>query len=497
MDAGMNIRAGMRGFGEAMTATLAHRGFHAAAAVLLLAALAVFYAQLLPVGTFKYIDEYWTLDRSASFVARNDWSTVYSENLPNFNKPPLQYWWSAWLMERGHDLELALRLPSTVFALLLLPLAGLVAWQLCANPVVFPAAMLVLASSFRFWESGLSALLDLGSAFFATAALAAFFAATREPRWWYGVAFLAGLGSLQKAPLALGFLAVAIAVFAVQSARARDGEARRTFANRHFAIALVILVMLHLVWPAIQYMKHGPAFIQQAYVEQIWIRFAGDPENSERANTWFKGLFRGQPLLEAPLIAAVLAAPFVFRNSRALTLAILFVAYVVLSGVAGHKGSVRYAILFYPLMAASLSAIAAHYLGAKAFLWMVLYSLVLGTPFKGAERLRLDQGTQSRHIGFMQRIAAAAQPGEAFVRCTWDRGKNPPFPGAISYYASAGRPVRRLEEATHLNAVAGDGPYRGICTLAEFEDLKAVLAEPVAVEISGNHVHWKAKGPLR
>ena len=95
MDAGMNIRGALRGFGETMTSVLARRHIHIAAAVLLLAALAVFYAQLLPVGTFKYIDEYWTLDRSASFAARNDWSTVHSENLPNFNKPPLQYWWSA------------------------------------------------------------------------------------------------------------------------------------------------------------------------------------------------------------------------------------------------------------------------------------------------------------------------------------------------------------------------------------------------------------------
>ncbi|HSO46622.1 MAG TPA: hypothetical protein VLQ68_01705, partial [Rhizobiaceae bacterium] len=328
-------------------------------------------------------------------------------------------------------------------------------------------------------------------------ALAAFFAATRNPRWWYAVAFLAGLGSLQKAPLALGFLAVAIAVFAIQSARAKDGEAGRTFANRHFAIAMVILLALHLVWPAMQYLQHGPAFIQQAYVDQMWMRFAGAPERPEQASAWFRGLFRGQPLLEAPLIAATLAIPFVFRNSRALTLAFLFVAYVVLAGFASEQGSARYAILYYPVMAACLSAIAAHYLGAKALVWMILYSLVLGTPFKGAERLRLDQGTQSRHIGFMQRIATAAQPGEAFVRCTWNRGRNPPFPGAISYYASAGRPVRRLEEAGHLTAIAGDGPYRGICTLAEFEDLKAVLAEPVAVETSGNHVHWTAKAPLR
>jgi hypothetical protein len=240
-------------------------------------------------------------------------------------------------------------------------------------------------------------------------------------------------------------------------------------------------------------MRYGPEFLEQAYVRQMWERFAGGSEGPAQGSAWFKGLFRGQPLLEAPLIAAILAVPFVFRDSRAQTLTALFIIYVVMSGLAGEQGSARYAILFYPMMAASLAAIVAQWLGSNALVWLLAYSLVLGTPFKGMSTLRLDRSTQAPHFEFMQRAAAAAKPGESFVRCLWNRGKAPLFPGAISYYASGGRPVQGIPAADRI-ARAGDGPYRGICTLAEFEDLQPVLVSPMVVETSGNYVHWTAQG---
>ncbi len=93
------------------------------------------------------------------------------------------------------------------------------------------------ASSFRFWASGQSVLLDLASASSQPAALAAFFAATREPRC--GMASHFGrTGFVKRAPLALGVPCGCNSGLCGQSARARDGEVRRTFANWYFAIAL-------------------------------------------------------------------------------------------------------------------------------------------------------------------------------------------------------------------------------------------------------------------
>jgi hypothetical protein len=40
---------------------------------LLIALFAVFYGRMLPVGSLQHADEYLTLDRSFSFLVRDDW----------------------------------------------------------------------------------------------------------------------------------------------------------------------------------------------------------------------------------------------------------------------------------------------------------------------------------------------------------------------------------------------------------------------------------------
>jgi hypothetical protein len=229
----------------------------------------------------------------------------------------------------------------------------------------------------------------------------------------------------------------------------------------------------------------------------MWQRFAGSDEGGG-GSAWFKGLFRGQPLLEAPMLAAILALPFVIKRWESAAITTLFLVYVVLSGIAGERGSVRYAIMFYPLMAASLCAIAARFLEANALPVALVYCLLLGTPFKSAEAARLTKSTQTQFVEFLSRAGAAIQPGESFVRCRWNRGKSPIFAGAFSFYASGGRPVivlggpQELAQAQARNETRP--PYRGICTIAEFADLESQLEAPVAVETSGNYVHWTAKG---
>ncbi len=94
------------------------------AACIIVFALALYYGSFLSFGTISHGDEYLTLDRANSFLIRDDPWAVFAENQPTFKKPPLQYWITAWLMERTSDLEVALRLPSYVFALLTLVAVG-------------------------------------------------------------------------------------------------------------------------------------------------------------------------------------------------------------------------------------------------------------------------------------------------------------------------------------------------------------------------------------
>ena len=142
--------------------------------VLLVAVIVLFYGSMLPDGGFSHNDEYLTLDRTNSFTLRDDWWSVYSENRPTFKKPPLQYWMGALLLETGMDRELALRLPSFVFAIGAILLAGLLArMMLPSNPWVFPVTVLLMAGSKRLWENAMSALHDNGATIFAMAALLA------------------------------------------------------------------------------------------------------------------------------------------------------------------------------------------------------------------------------------------------------------------------------------------------------------------------------------
>ena len=83
-----------------------------AAAAVLLALFAAWYAPTLGTGFITHTDEFATLDRSSSMLTTGDWATVHSRNLPSFKKPPLQYWMGAALMNAGMDLPAALRLPS-------------------------------------------------------------------------------------------------------------------------------------------------------------------------------------------------------------------------------------------------------------------------------------------------------------------------------------------------------------------------------------------------
>ena len=93
-----------------------------------IALLAIYYFSLLPLGQIQHGDEYLTLDRANSFVIRDDFLSVYSNNLPTFKKPPLQYWITAFLIRQGMDLEFALRFPAFLFGILTLINVGVLAY---------------------------------------------------------------------------------------------------------------------------------------------------------------------------------------------------------------------------------------------------------------------------------------------------------------------------------------------------------------------------------
>ncbi|MEM9108066.1 MAG: glycosyltransferase family 39 protein, partial [Pseudomonadota bacterium] len=177
--------------------TISMRNIIALSAILLVC-VAGYYFFHVGSGQLRLTDEYHTLDRTLSIGTHGEWLAVYTENQVSFKKPPLQYWISAIALDMGVPQLTALRLPSLVAALLLLPLIAILTEQLVRrSPFTVFFAPLFLAGSEHFWRSAMSALLDQGSVLFATSALVGSFLALRNPKWWYLVAVMCGLSALQ------------------------------------------------------------------------------------------------------------------------------------------------------------------------------------------------------------------------------------------------------------------------------------------------------------
>ena len=329
------------------------------AAAALLGLFALWYAPLLGTGFITHTDEFATLDRSSSMLTTGDWATVHSRNLPSFKKPPLQYWMSAALMEAGVGLPTALRLPSLIFALAGLWAAGFLARTLLpASPWVAPAAILLCAGSLAYWTTGTSALLDSGSVFFATLALAATLRALAHPGWWYVVAAAVVLGAIQKAPiglfLVLGYL---VALALTRSAHSIDVRAIRR--SPSFRRAVWIVVIGTLAWPILQIMRHSTVTVVEDLLGQTVGRFVPAGFDDDLTDfTGLSGMILGdEPLLRLLGIAALVWLPWRLRRMDLLPLPALFGLYVLLMYLAVGNVSGRYTVVFLPLLAASLAAV--------------------------------------------------------------------------------------------------------------------------------------------
>jgi 4-amino-4-deoxy-L-arabinose transferase-like glycosyltransferase len=472
------------------------------AAAVLLALFALWYAPLLGTGFITHTDEFATLDRSSSMLSTGDWATVHSRNLPSFKKPPLQYWMSAALMDAGVGLPTALRLPSLLFALAGLWSAGFLARTLLpASPWAMPAAILLCSGSLAFWTSGTSALLDSGSVFFATFALAATIRALARPAWWYVVAVATVLGAIQKAPiglfLVLGYLLI---LAATRAAHGIDvGAIRRSVPFRR---AVWIVVIGALVWPILQILRHSTVTVVEDLLGQTVGRFvpAGfDEDLTDLAG--LSGMILGsEPLLRILGILALAWLPWRLRRMELLPLPALFGLYVLLMYLAVGNVSGRYTVVFLPLLAAALAAVILSLpvpAIARAAGVLAVSALSLG-PIKSAADLRLEAPPQqAAAISALEAVGAALRPDETLVICNWRPRAFPP--GMVTYFASGGRPFEMPERPGDVAEARQEGtlpgPLRGLCPTPQADELAATLAGFARVTEVDGFTHWTARAP--
>ena len=101
-------------------------------------------------------------------------------------------------------------------------------------------------------------------------------------------------------------------------------------------------------------------------------------------------------------------------------------------------------------------------------------------------------------MSLLQKVGAAIQPDETLLVCR--RGENGKriVPGAISYYASAGRPFYRPRTSDQIVQLHRDGvirpPYRVVCGKSQFEDISQPMTGVNVIGTENDFVHWTASG---
>ena len=158
-----------------------------------------------------------------------DYVTPRDDGLRYFEKPPLVYWCDAAALSLFGKREFAVRLPAALFT------AGEVAVTFAIADLMFDTAASLLAGAVLIlsplvFAFALFATLDPALAFFLTAGLGAFYAASREPDlgagdgrlWMIVAAALLALGTLSKGPVALVLGGAIALVWLVWERRAGD-----------------------------------------------------------------------------------------------------------------------------------------------------------------------------------------------------------------------------------------------------------------------------------
>ena len=193
-----------------------------------------------PKGTLVATDELLTAERTREMLSTGPW-LVHFNFRPSFEKPPLQYWLTTLTLPRFESSSLAVRIwPLFYAALTAIVLAWLMSVVEPGRPWCIPLGVAVLFSCPLFATLATRGLLDIGLAFFTTAAILFCQLARKRPIWWLAVAANCWLGALQKNPLPFLIWLIVLAV------RAASSSERRGLKSRWLGFSLVLAVVLHV-----------------------------------------------------------------------------------------------------------------------------------------------------------------------------------------------------------------------------------------------------------
>ncbi len=464
-------------------------------ALVIIVLAAFHFSSGLRSGAYLHSDEYLTLERSANFLKFDDWFTVYSNNQKNFKKPPLQYWLTAALLERGVDDFLALRVWSFVFFIgTCVATAMLCRHAFPDNPWLPASSVLLVLSSPEFILNSRSGLLDVGMTFFLLTAMLAMFKARDDDRWWVVCGLAVGLGALQKAPL--GLLTVLAFLLFRRAGGSGEYSWGRLRASRSFRVGAGAAVFLLLGWPVLQVISFGPTYLDVAYVQEMADRFAPGISTQQEPWRWLDWFWRDWGVTFPLAFASALWAVF-SRKWRANRPVFFMAGFILLAGLlltaASGRLFPRYLTVLIPVMACLAVGVAGSWLRHKAVILPLSASLFLmscGAVEKAKDMIHEDNTTYVREVC---RIFQDNMDGA--VNLVLDRDAIPP--GAFGRYVNTKIPVRVINHDKGPKAERFRSrlayPVMGIGSAERADALRELVGEIDILWADGRTLVWRVE----
>lgn len=322
---------------------------------LLIGVLFVFSATILfyNLGSepFQDYDETTYAEVTSESIARGNYLSLTFLNNDYFRKPPLLFWLTSAADQAFTDTEFAMRFPSALAALLLIPLVILICVEAGTGLRVGILAGIVLATTSAAMEPARQVRFDVLISFFIAAAFYAAIRAERSRKWYLVMGACVGFAVLTKSVIAV-FAPIAILIYLYQR------QKLNFFFDRWFWGGVGMFVLVAAPWHIYQSIQFGTAFWQSYLGSQVLERattnlFTGT--NSPTNADYFRYVAGFAAPWSLLFCAAVLSAPLYWKRKEANTRAVWLASLGTVFSVFGlmllsSTKAVTYLIPMYPFI---------------------------------------------------------------------------------------------------------------------------------------------------